>query len=99
MKNNSNNGKRTLTLKDIKKDPEIMAFIKVTEKQLEVLGFTEHSVRHLSIVANWAGDIMREIGGTKREVNLAEIAGYLHDLEIGQPQRPRAVMRCWRTII
>jgi metal-dependent HD superfamily phosphatase/phosphodiesterase len=74
------NNNKTLTLKEIKKDPEILAFINVTEKQLEVLGFTEHSARHLSIVANWAGYIMREINATQREVNLAEIAGYLHDL-------------------
>lgn len=69
-----------LTVKDIKKDPEILAFLNITEKQLEVLGFTEHSARHLSIVANWAGYILRQINATKREINLAEIAGYLHDL-------------------
>ncbi|NLK18025.1 MAG: HD domain-containing protein [Clostridiales bacterium] len=69
-----------LTVKDLKKDPEINAFISITEKQLEVLGFTEHSARHMSIVANWAGYIMREIKGTENEVRLAEIAGYLHDI-------------------
>lgn len=69
-----------LTVKDLKKDPEINALISITEKQLEVLGFTEHSARHLSIVSNWAGYIMKQIGGTEKEVRLAEIAGYLHDI-------------------
>lgn len=69
-----------LTVKDLKKDPEINALISITEKQLEVLGFTEHSARHMSIVANWAGYIMREINATENEVRLAEIAGYLHDI-------------------
>lgn len=69
-----------LTVKDLKKDEEISSLINVTEKQLEVLGFTEHSVRHLSIVSNWAGYIMRQINANEREINLAEISGYLHDL-------------------
>lgn len=69
-----------ISVKELKKDPEITALIEITEKQLEVLGFTEHSVRHLSIVSNWAGFIMKEINANEREKNLAEIAGYLHDL-------------------
>lgn len=69
-----------LTVKELKKDKEISALINVTEKQLEILGFTEHSVRHLSIVSNWAGFILKSIQATQREINLAEIAGYLHDL-------------------
>ena len=69
-----------ITIKDLKKDAEVSALINVTEKQLEVLGFTEHSQRHLSIVSHWAGDILRAIGAPEREVNLGEIAGYLHDL-------------------
>jgi hypothetical protein len=69
-----------LTVKDLKKDAEISALINITEEQLEVLGFTEHSVRHLSIVSNWAGFILKEIDADEREINLAEIAGYLHDI-------------------
>lgn len=69
-----------ITLKDLKKDPEVQALINVTELQLEVLGYTEHSNRHLSIVANWTGDILRDIGCSEREINLGEMAGYLHDI-------------------
>lgn len=71
---------KILTVKDLKKDPEVQALINVTELQLEVLGYTEHSNRHLSIVSNWTGDVLRFIKATPREINLGEIAGYLHDI-------------------
>lgn len=69
-----------LTVKDLKKDQEIQELLRVTEIELEVLGFTEHSNRHVSIVSKWAGDILRELGGMEREIRQAEIAGYLHDI-------------------
>lgn len=69
-----------ITIKELKKDPEIQALISVTEQQLEALGFTEHSNRHVSIVSNWTGDILREVGADERQINLGEIAGYVHDI-------------------
>ncbi len=69
-----------ITLKELKKDEEIQALIQVTEHQLEELGYTEHSNRHLSIVACWAGELMAQIGGTEKEIQMAEVAGYLHDI-------------------
>jgi metal-dependent HD superfamily phosphatase/phosphodiesterase len=67
-------------IKDVKNDSEVRAIMQIAETQIEALGFTEHSTRHSSIVSKWAGDILRKIGASEREVNLAEIAGYLHDL-------------------
>ena len=69
-----------LTVKDLKKDEEVLGLLRYTEEQLGALGYTEHSQRHVSIVSNWAGDVIRFAGGTEREANLAEIAGYLHDI-------------------
>ncbi|MCL1901246.1 MAG: HD domain-containing protein [Firmicutes bacterium] len=71
---------KILTVKDLKNDPEVQALINVTELQLEVLGYTEHSNRHLSIVSNWTGDVLRFVNATPREINLGELAGYLHDI-------------------
>ena len=51
-----------------------------SERQIEALGFTEHSVRHSSIVSKWAGDVLRGINATKDRIALAEIAGFLHDV-------------------
>lgn len=52
----------------------------MAESQIEALGFTEHSVRHSSIVSKWAGDVLQKIGAAPHRVELARIAGYLHDI-------------------
>ena len=69
-----------LTLKELKKDLEVQVLIKTGEKQLDAMAYTEHSVRHASIVATWTGMILKEIGFNDSIVNLGEIAGYLHDI-------------------
>lgn len=43
-------------------------------------GYTEHSHRHISIVSKRAGEILEALGYSEREIELAKIAGYLHDI-------------------
>ncbi len=43
-------------------------------------GYTEHSHRHISIVSKRAGDILTKLEYPERTVELAKIAGYLHDI-------------------
>ena len=69
-----------ITLQDVKKNEEVEALIVGAQKQLDGLGYTEHSHRHISIVSNRAGDILEKLGYPEREVELARIAGYLHDI-------------------
>lgn len=69
-----------VSLKDIKKDEEVKVLIKTSEKQIDALAYTEHSVRHASIVASWTGHILKETGNSAKLVRLGEIAGYLHDI-------------------
>lgn len=69
-----------LTVKDIKNSEEIKTFLRVTEKQLDANGYTEHSFRHVGLVSKTAGDILAALGFEEREVELARIAGYLHDI-------------------
>ena len=45
-----------------------------------VFGYTEHSHRHISIVSKRAGDILEKLGYPERKIELAKIAGYLHDI-------------------
>ena len=45
-----------------------------------VFGYTEHSHRHISIVSKRAGDILEKLGYPERTIELAKIAGYLHDI-------------------
>ena len=69
-----------LTVKDIKNNEEVRAYLSIAEKQMRVLGYTEHSFRHVSLVSENAGSILASLGFPEREVELARIAGYLHDI-------------------
>ncbi len=69
-----------ITLQDVKKNEEVEALIKGAQKQLDSLGYTEHSHRHISIVSKRAGEILEKLGYSERTVELAKIAGYLHDI-------------------
>ena len=69
-----------ITLKDIKENSEIDALIRGAQKQLGALGYTEHGHRHISIVSKRAGDILEKLGYPERTVELARIAGYMHDI-------------------
>lgn len=71
---------RPITIRDIVKNSEINVFMKMVETQLEANGYTEHSYRHVGLVAKNAADILKKLGKTKREIELAEIAGFLHDI-------------------
>ncbi len=69
-----------IELSEIKTDKEVEAIMAMSEKQIEVLGYTEHSRRHAGIVSKWSGEILRELGYDADRIRLAEIAGYLHDI-------------------
>ena len=69
-----------VTLAAITSDDELMTFIDAANAQLAALGYTEHGRRHASLVAQVAGDILRQLGSTDAQVELARIAGYLHDV-------------------
>ena len=45
-----------------------------------MLGYTDHSEKHCAIVAKRAGVILSKFGYSKHEIELAEIAGALHDI-------------------
>lgn len=69
-----------ITLKDIQNNKEVLALLKGSQKQLNELGYTEHSIRHVSIVSKRAGEILEKLGYNRERVELAKIAGYLHDI-------------------
>ncbi|MGN9126370.1 HD domain-containing protein [Oliverpabstia intestinalis] len=45
-----------------------------------MLGYTDHSEKHCAIVAKRAGMILKKFGYSEHEIELAEIAGALHDI-------------------
>lgn len=71
---------REITYKEIRESEEINAYIEMGDEGLGVLGFTEHSRKHAAKVAQTAGKILKELGYSEHEVELARIAGYMHDM-------------------
>ena len=69
-----------MTYEQIIKDETIKTYISQADASLVALGFTEHSFAHVMLVAEKAGYILKELGYSERMVELAKIAGYLHDI-------------------
>ena len=69
-----------LTLEDIKRNEIINTYITRADESLNVLGYTEHSFSHVTKSAEVAGYILETLGFPAREIELARIAGYLHDI-------------------
>ena len=69
-----------MTFDQIRADESIKIYIAQADKTLEALGFTEHSFAHVTAVALRAGYILETLGFDDRTVELAKIAGYLHDI-------------------
>ena len=69
-----------LTYETIRKDEAIQTYITRADESLAALGFTEHSFPHVCHVADMAGYILTTMGYDDRTVELAKIAGYLHDI-------------------
>ena len=65
-----------ITLEDVIKDEEVEAFVKASQKQLNALGYTEHSYRHIGIVSKRTGEILQKLGYDEKTVELGKIAGY-----------------------
>lgn len=72
--------KSSLSFEVVKNDPEIQEMISAANRNLGVLGFTEHGFRHVGLVANIARNIMSRLGYDDRHQELAAIAGYTHDI-------------------
>ena len=69
-----------LTYEQIRKSEAIKIYITRADESLGALGYTEHSFAHVMHVAQTAGYILTTMGHDARTVELAKIAGYLHDI-------------------
>ncbi|MBQ3534099.1 MAG: HD domain-containing protein [Clostridia bacterium] len=70
----------SMTYEQIKDNATIQTYIAQADKSLAALGFTEHSFAHVTRVAEMAGYILTTMGHEPRTVEVAKIAGYLHDI-------------------
>ncbi len=69
-----------MTYREIVKNEEVKAYIQKGNANLDVLGFTDHSQAHSGLVAERAAEILQQLGYDEHDMELARIAGYMHDI-------------------
>ena len=69
-----------VTVKDVVKNEYVDQLIARGNEMLGVLGYTEHSKIHAGRVSATAGRILKQLDYPKRQIELARIAGYMHDV-------------------
>lgn len=69
-----------VSFSEVKNNEAVREYIKMADESLLALGYTEHSFAHVEKVAANAKNILSSLGYSEREVELAMIAAYLHDI-------------------
>jgi len=72
--------KNMITYEMLKQNEDIRTYITKADASLQALGYTEHSFPHVCHVAETAAYILETMGFSEHDVELAKIAGYLHDI-------------------
>lgn len=80
MESISLNQPKLITLKEVKANPKVKKLIDGANDVMKAMGYTEHGHRHVGVVSSITRYIMENLGAAPREVELAQIAGYLHDI-------------------
>lgn len=65
---------------EIIKNEEVLAYIRKGNEKLGMLGYTDHSEIHTAIVAKHAAMILKQFGYPEHDIELAKIAGFMHDI-------------------
>ena len=69
-----------MTYNEILHHPEVLALLERGNYNLGVMGFTDHSMAHCALVADRAAYILKMLGYSDHEQELARIAGCMHDI-------------------
>jgi len=69
-----------VTFNEVKHNQSIRCYIDEADRSLKALGYTEHSYAHVTKTATTAEMILKTLGFTDRDAELAKIAGYMHDI-------------------
>src|SRR5680860_275424 len=69
-----------ISLNQVRKNKQVLEFIKQSDESLIAAGYTEHSLSHAKIVSIRAMEIAKEIGFSKEQQELSAIAGFCHDM-------------------
>ena len=71
---------RRMTYSEIRKNEEVLAFIKNANANLGAMGFPDHSEAHSGLVAERAAEILKKFGYPEKDIELVKIAGFMHDI-------------------
>ena len=69
-----------ITYDMVRQSPEIRTYIEQADASLSAMGFTEHSFAHVERAAQVSSKLLADLGYSEREVELARIAGFMHDI-------------------
>ena len=69
-----------ITFEEIKNNAKIKSFIDEANNSLKARGFSDHGVGHVGLVAERAAYILEALGYSPRDIELAKIASYMHDI-------------------
>jgi len=69
-----------LSLDEVRNNEAVRTYITRADESLFALGYTEHSFAHVGRVADVSGYILETLEYPERDIELARIAGYLHDI-------------------
>lgn len=72
--------RKTVTLEMVRANVEFRRLIDTANSNLEVMGYTEHGLRHVGYVSKTTANILTELGYDERTVELGAIAGWIHDI-------------------
>lgn len=64
----------------VRTSDEIRTYITQADASLLALGYTEHSFPHVTRCAQMAAHLLSQLGYDERQVELARIAGFMHDI-------------------
>lgn len=69
-----------ISIDDIKNNEAVRTYIQQADESLMALGYTEHSFAHVTRVAETAKYILETLNYCEHDVELVQIAAYLHDI-------------------
>lgn len=64
----------------IKKSDEVEVYLEIGNNNLDEMGYTDHGVRHASLVAQISRNLLLRLGYNDELADLAAVSGYLHDI-------------------
>ena len=73
-------GPKLVTIKDVKSNPKVKKLIDGANEVMKAMGYTEHGHRHVGVVSSITRYILENLGTSPRDIELGQIAGYLHDI-------------------